>query len=316
MATGAKTNQKWGLETSFGVEATNVNKSFGTNLEVSGLDMDNSMTPRRGIGGRNLKKMSSGVFRGSMSLKFDLCDPWVLRLICGGYAKTGTETLTLTFAEADTLPSFTIHEHVSGVNGGSDRLIKYLGCVVVDATIDAVQNEVVSVTLNIAFADVAESAGTSTAIEITTDPLTFAQAAWKKGMTAVTLTEAVHISIMQNAELKAYLGSRIPAAASFGNREYEVSTTRKVVDSTTYLQELYGAAGGPSEAGPKVADYSLVLTPEAGQTGATYTFTFDDGYVTKRSEPKREGEDIIESVTLVMTSLTVSAVTSLTEPTW
>lgn len=317
MASGAKTNQRWGLETSFGVEATNVNKSFGNNVEISSLELDNALTPRRGTGTRNMRKVAPGMFRGALSIKFDLVEPWVLRLITGGYAKAGSTTLTLTFSEADILPSFTTYDHIK-TDSGSNLLRKYLGCVVIDATIDAVQNDVVTVSLSVAFADVKEATTTQEALIPTGDVLTFAQASWEKAGAGVTLTESVSISINQNAELKPYLGSRIAQRARFGNREYEVSTSKYLTDNTTYLNELYGgtAAAGPSEAGPNAKNYSLLVGPEAGQVGAAYTFAFTGGYVSKRSEPKREGEDVIEEVTLIMTSLTITAVTDQAEPTW
>lgn len=318
MATGAQATLRWGLETNFGVDPTTaVALGFGTAVEMTSLEMDNDVSPRRGLGNRNFQKMGFGMFRGSMSLKFDLADPFVFRIMTGGYNAVGT---TFTFAESDTLPSFTIYDYVKNLDGGAHKLSKYLGCIVTDWSLDAaVGNEPVMVNLNIAFSNVVEFPVTEqTAIYFDADPLMFAHATWKKDTVAVAKVESISIKCNQNAELKAYLGSRFASRAKFGDREYDVACLNYYGSTSTYLTDFYGVAptAGPKTTGPVPRDFVLELTPAAGQDAktASYIFTFGSGYATRYSQPKKVGEDIMEEVSIVPKTLTVTSVSSATKP--
>lgn len=322
MATGAQSTLRWGLEDEFGVDPTTaVALSFGSAVEITSLDYDNDVSPRRGLGSRNFQKMGFGSFKGSMSLKFDLGDPFIFRIMTGGFAGSGTGTFTYTFAEADILPSFTVYDFVNNIDGGVDKLSKYLGCVVTDWSLDtAVGNEPVAVTLNIAFANVLEFPVTEQILIVPdADPLMFAHANWKKDATAIAKVESVSIKCNQGVELKPYLGSRFAQRAKFGDREYEVASINYYGSTSTYLQDFYGAIpnAGPTATGPVPRAYTLSIVPAAGQNEKTteYTFTFGDGYATRYSQPKRVGEDIMEEVSIVPRTLTIIAKSTVAKPT-
>jgi len=319
MATGALANLKWGLETTFATEATNLNKVFGYAVEITALDFDSSPSPRRGLGNRNLQAMAYGEFKGSMSLKFDLVDPFIFRVMTGGYAKSGVGPFVYDFAEAQTLPSFTIKNYIDNIDGGADTLRTFLGCIVTDYTIDiAVGDEPVSVTLNIAFAKVVDAATVQAPIFPTNTPLMFTQGELKKAGAAQTFIENVSVKGGQNSVMKTYLGSRFPTRARFGDREYEMTTLHYYQLPSVFFDEHWGAAAGPTEQGPGPKKAWIVtLTPEiAGQVADTYTFTFTDGYVVKVSQPEKVGEDIMEEATLILTSMMVSVSSATAEPIW
>ena len=318
MATGAYANVKWGLETTFGTAATNINKNFGYAVEITALDYDNSPSIRRGLGNRNLQAMAFGEFKGSMSMKFDLVDPWVFRIMTGGYVKSGAGPFVYAFAEADVLSSFTTTGYIKNIDGGADTLRTFTGCVVTDYTIDvAVGDEPISISLNIAFAKAADTAATQALLVPTNAPLMFAQAVLKKATVAQTFIENFSIKGGQNSVMKVYLGSRFPKRARFGDREYECSTLHYYQTPSVLFDEAWGAAGGPAEAGagPKKA-WELLITPSAGQTADTVTISFTDGYVVKMSQPMKVGEDIMEEATIVMTTMTVSISSATTEVVW
>lgn len=322
MATGAQATLRWGIEEEFGVDPTTaVSLGFGNAVEITSLDFDNDVSPRRGLGNRNFQKMGFGTFKGSMSLKFDLTDPFVFRLMMGGFVGSTPGTPEYTFAEQDVLPSFTIYDFVKNIDDGEDKLSKYLGCVVTDWSIDAaVGSEPITISLNIAFANVLEfPVTTQPMITFDADPLMFAHATWKRGTSALAKVESISIKCNQGVELKPYLGSRFAQRAKFGDREYEVASINYYGSTSTYLEDFYGAvpATGPKSSGPVARPYKLEITPAAGQNAktTTYTFEFTDGYATRYSQPKRVGEDIMEEVSIVAKSLTVKASSAVTKPT-
>jgi hypothetical protein len=313
MATGAMANLKWGIEgsTTFKTEATHVDKEFGAAVELSALDMDNDPIGRRGLGSRNIQKFGFGMFKGSFTVAFDLIDPWFLRLVTGGYTPSGsTGNWTHTFGEANILPSFTVYDYVQNIDGLSSTLRKLLGCVVLDAQIDiAVGNEPVRVTLNCAFADVEEAGDVQSWTAPDHDIMIFANAVWQKAGSTVSRTENVTLKINQNTEIKPYLGDRSGQRAKFGDREYECSSIHYFGSTGIYLQDFYGAtpSTGPVGTGPIKRDYTLVVTPAAGQTAFTYNFIYQDGYIQKHGQPMKVGEDIMEDVTIMATSLSITA---------
>lgn len=317
MATGALANVKWGLETTFGTKATTIDKLLGYAVEVTSSDVDNNPMPRRGLGSRNIQAIAFGEFKGSMSLKFDLVDPFLFRVMTGGYATSGAGPYEYTFAEETTLPSFSLTGYIENIDGGADTLRTFLGCVVLDWTLDvAVGNEPITVTLNIAFADVDDLATTQTAAFPTNLPLTFAHASWQKDGTTVAFTENVSLKCNQNTEMRPYLGSRFAVRAKFGDREYEVSTTHYYQTPATYFDVGFGAAGGPTETGSLSPDWTLEIIPESGITSDTYTFSFTDGWVSKVSQPIKVGEDIMEEVTILAASMELVVDSATTAPTF
>jgi len=318
MATGAFANIKWGQESTFGSVASNVDKAFGYGTEITGLDWDNDINPRRGLGNRNATAFSFGPFKGSFSVKFDLVDPWVFKLMMG--YMTGSVN-NYVFGETPALPSFTIKNRIDTMDNAEAVLHTFTGCVVTDWTMDcAVGNEPIGITLNIAFANVTEAVTTSALVSPTASLHTFAQAAWKKGTSIIAKVENVSIKCNQNAEMKAYLGSRIAQRARFGEREYDVTSLHYYGSTYAYLADFYGTTpntGPTAVQGAKLRDWSLVITPVVGQyAGSTYTFSFTNGAVNRVSSPQRVGEDIMEDVSMTMMSLSMAVTGCGTAPTY
>ncbi len=241
MATGAQVNIMWGLEASFGTLATNVNKAFGTAQEMSNLEFDRQAAGQRGVGNRNIQGMGFGMAKVPFTLKFDLTQVWIFRLMTGGWATQGAGPWTYTFAESDTLPSFSVLNYIQNTDGGNNTLQTLTGCVVLDWNIDvANKNDPISITLNCQAAQVLE-ATTALSQVAEVDTLTITAAATVSSNVTVTLDNVPYTIAVLNGDSTTVVATKIAAGIYPG---WNVSRSGAIVTFTA----AYGARVAPAYA--------------------------------------------------------------------
>ena len=251
MATGSQANIIWGLETTLGTLATNVNKAFGPGQELTPLSFDRQQKSLKSIGTRNITGLVPGMFKGGFSVKFALVQPWVFRLMQGGYAASGAGPYTYTFTEASVLPSFSVLNYITNTEGGSNTLQTFLGCVVGNWTVDVGNsNDPIQITLDVVYANQTEATTALTqAVEV--DTLTITAACTSSASCTVTLDNVPYPVSLTSGLTTSQVAAAI-AAANFPG--WAVTVAGAVVTFTSIIPALRVAPA-----------YS------AGTTGATGT---------------------------------------------
>ena len=336
MASGANVKTLWGLEltasgaANFGLGAAKVNKPFGYAQDIN-PSVERGVSRRGNLGTRSTVRYSRGTFAGSLPVSHDLISPFILELLFGSYAKTGTAGAYIyTFSETDKLPSAELQIAEALEDGNLFRQL--LGCTVKSAeiNIDIASSDPIRLSMDMAFASEKRSnaipaAFTSAWTTESKDPLGGWAAKWQvwNGTAYVDManTDSVDIKIDHGTELKPSLGSEFPTRQKFGARQWDISTLMTYKASSPYMDAFYGAALSATPTVPGAPKYlgaadgskgaQLILTGPKPATGSapTYTFEFTGVQVSKSDNPIKTADDeLMESVDLLASacSLTVA----------
>ncbi len=309
MPTGANSYVNYGFESTFGTAVT-ADKTFGSGVKLTSLERKNNIKDFYGLGNRNVAALLDSKFEGSLSVEFEIANPWFLRAVLGGEpTKTGTGPYTWTFAEANIPPSLTI---INGIDLATDAVMTYSGCICTDCKISCDNDGPAHATMNFVYAKEAKAtAGIGSQVAETEAPFPFCYNSWNLGSSAIATTQSVEISIENNAELIYGLGSRLATAPIFKQRGYKISLVNQFTDASVYLEKAYGVATGPAAttASTAIAAANLVLDNGGATTAQRkFTFAFTDLKIDSESLPQSLDEVITESVEAIATGLTVTVI--------
>ncbi len=309
MVTGANSYVNYGFESSF-ASAVSATKTFGLGVKLSTAERKNNLKELYGLGSRNAQSFVDSKFEGSLSVEFEIANPWFLYAVLGGTpSKVGTGPYTWTFAEANVPPSLTI---TNGVDLSTDAVMAYLGCVCTDCKISCDNDGPAHATMNFVYAkETKTTSGLSSQVAETEAPFPFAYNTWDLGSSAIATTQSVEISIENNAELIYGLGSRLGTGPVFKQRAYKISLVNQFSDASVYLEKVYGASTGPAatQASTEVTTAHLILDNGLSSTNQRkYTFTFSGVKFDSEAIPQSLDEIITESVDGLAKSLSVAVI--------
>jgi len=313
MPTGAESYVNYGYETTF-ASAVSATKVFGAGVKLSTAERKNNLKEFYGLGSRNAQSFTDSKFEGSLSIEFEIANPWFLYAVLGTTPSTeGGGPYVHTFAEANVPPSLTI---TNGVNLSTDAVIAYLGCICTDCKISCDNDGPAHATMNFVYAkETKATSGIGSQVAESESPFPFCYNTWDLGSSAITTTQSVEISIENNAELIFGLGSRLGTGSLFKQRGYKISLVNQFSDASVYLEKVYGAATGPAatQASSEVTTAKLTLNNGLATTSQRqYVFTFSGVKFESDSIPQSLEELITESVEGMAKSLSV-AVTNNTD---
>ncbi len=301
----------WGLETTFGTVSTSLNKTFGQGTKVTTLTRRNNIEAVYGTGSRNAGKLVPKKYEGIFGVEFALSNPWFFRLVMGNVSSTGTDPTTHTFAETNTIPSFSVENEIA-----TDTVTRasLLGLKVNSCVITAAVGEIVRVRLDMLFADEDQTSSTSSVVAPTFEVFTFAHGTFElPNGTTIAEVQSAEITITQNVEMRWGLGSRVGQNAPVKNRQYSGRATASFQDYTKFLQNVWGGTNGPVTSPAEVADMELTFTNSlTGANKRTITMTFTGLQFDEHSLPQDPTTVIVEDAAFIMRSLNVTADNSVT----
>jgi hypothetical protein len=289
VSTGASTYVKYGYESEF-KSAVACNKVFGVNQKMT-RSSKNNIQRLFSLGQRYATNLVSTGYDGSISINFQLSNPWFLRGIFGNapFYVAGTPDL---FYFVDTankngsgakvlqsnIPSMTIENWIDMEAIANDPLSTFVGCVINSATISASQGEVVSVSLDIPYTD--ESYNRSgeyvqpAAMTDSYDPFIFADGTLiigsdesGNGGTVIGNVTNVELTFNGNMELLKSLGNRTATAKVAKQFECDIKMSVLFDLTRDLLEKFYG----------NTTDASFNTIPHTGAIQTSLNLTFDNG---------------------------------------
>lgn len=305
MVTASAAYCNFGYETTFKTPVA-ANKAFGLNTRVSTLDRKNFLKLIGNLGTQDYQVALEGKYEGALNIDFDITTPWWLRAVIGSLVTTGAGPYTHTCTPANIPPSMTVEV---GMDLATDALQKFLGVVVQEARITCeVGDQPAKCSLSCLYANETKAtSGLGSQAAVADTPFNFAYGSLEvPSASPIADTQRVEISIRRNAELLYGLGSRHATGVNFKQREYEIVTLNSFDDASTYLEKLYGAAGGPASAASSIASAVFKLNNGgAGTAQRSYAFTFGATKIDRHSTQGLEFEGtIMEQVTMHPLTLT------------
>lgn len=291
-------------------------KTFGYNVSFPEAAFDNNPVNMFNPGSREAAERIAESFSGTWGVEFTLSNPWFWRGVVHEATTSGTGPYTHTF-DGQIPWSMQIVLPVDAT--GNERTLK--GCVVSDCRLETSDSGQVNVSLTGAYADEAEATPASLTSQVTEsfDPLMFADGSLTLGGTTYNLVQGVTVSISNNIDLRAELGSRTPVdyipKVRSTNLDFE-----KIVENDNLLTTAYGGSGSsPASRVDGDDEFNGDLTFDNGETGASqnkqvlnFTGGFPDTYArTGTGDPtadyREEPGDYVREIDVVATNNTSTA---------
>jgi hypothetical protein len=258
---------QYGFESTFKTASSDTNyKPFCFGMSVT-RDANNNPTYIYGIGDKNAKANTPGVFTGTGSVTGFLADPWWLEMFYGSPTDAGAGPYTHTYNESSEPVSFTTEINLE--LGATDSKIQMLGCVAQNVELTATVGEPVGFTLNFAYADEAEDPTLGTNQNMSYErPFFFQEGVANIGGNLVQVQNFT-LTIEQNPIMVNALGTRESAAFTFGQRTYSFSFEKSYLDDDE-LEAFYGGATpstGVTDGYLGPVQNSMTLTFNNGESG-------------------------------------------------
>lgn len=296
----------YGWETTYGTAASTIDKPFGHGVRVTSLSRNNNTEKIQSVEDLHVQKFVAKGYEGSLGVEFFLANPWFFKAILGSVSTSGTGPYDHTFSEANSLPSITVQNNI---NTDTAKRFNLLGGVVASASITAAINEVAKVSLQIPFANEAESTATFSSTQETFDVFTFAEGTLElPSGTTLAKVQNVGVNITNDVEIIKGLGSRFGQEATLKGRTYTGSVTMAFQDPADLLELFYGGSTGPQDSVSEQANMRLKFTN--GLTGTnerTIELNFTGVFIDEESLPQEPGQAIMEDVSISMRNLQVIA---------
>jgi len=292
----------YGWEATYATATTQLTNTFGLGVKLTNLNRKNNVEPLYSMGYRNAQSLPVKSFEGAFGVEMTLANPWFFRAVMGGVATAGTAPYVHTFAEADTIPSFTI---VNNINSSTKSVAKLLGCKVANMTLSTSINETVKIKLDGMYANESHTSTTVSNVAETEDPMTFAHGTLElPNGTTLAQVEAAELTIANNPKMIWGLGSRVGQDCVVTTREY-TSRINMAYQAFTNLHQLtYGQAASPAD--PDMDEQaSMQLTFSNGLTGNDMRkteLTFTGVQIDEENLPQDPAEVIMEDVSVKMRS--------------
>lgn len=309
MVGGESSYALFGYETTFKTAVT-ANKPFGWDTRITRAGGSNAIRRVFNLGNRSAQKLLEAQFAGSLSVDFELADPWFLKGVLGSLSTAGAGPYTHTITEiAAAAPSLTVE---AGIDLATDAVIKYLGCVVSSCRLAiAAPGDPVRVTLDMLYATESKAtSGLGSQTAPTDSPFNFAYATLEMpNGTTIANTQSVDLTITNTSALRYAIGSRFAAGYTMRQRIYDINTTNLFTDAAIYLETLYGSAAGPMALLTEVADLEFVLDNGQGTTARrAYNFYYSGVKIDSHDLPRSIDSELYERVPMIGRTLSVTAV--------
>lgn len=298
----------WEVSSTYGTVTTQFNKAFGHGLKVPNLTRKNNVEEIYACGTRSAQKLVAKKFEGAISPEFVLSNPWFFYGVMGTASVTTQSPYTHTFAETDTIPSFSIENDISS---STASVAKLLGCKIATCTITAAVNELAKVKLDILYANDTHGTTTSAAVTPSLDVFSFSEGTLEiPDDTTLAKVQSAEVTIDNTLELLHGLGSRIAVDAPVKNRIYTGKFTIAFT-SSAQLEQFYGTATGPDTTDvTEVASMELIFDNGEAATSSdsrNITLTYTGLQFDEDSLPQDPTSLIIEDLTAKMRVLSVTA---------
>jgi len=245
-----------GKETAWGTKAT-ADKDIGLIQNCTPSERNN-LEKVHSVAARNVNTVVAHKYEATISLEAIFQHGRMLEYAFGAVSHDITDDPDIkhTFTEADSLPSFTLH---NGFSGTTDVNTDYMGCKVNTLTLaqDAtgqmtMRSEIIAKTSSQASTAIAASISTSTTLP-----------AWTTTLTAGTDGTEGTVSLVRNWEATANnglipteaVGTRLIGALSEGPRDYEGRVTVAFNTSSEWQRFLGGAS--PSTSTPTASSFIM-----------------------------------------------------------
>lgn len=225
----------YGEESAYNTEQTTCTSHLGL-ISSFTPSVDNKQNYLYGFkgttsGGRNVAARVPGVREHSNTVTMNPLNWNFMKYVLGAVSGSGT----LTYAEANWLPSITLHRCIDNPgSGATDQDAIWTGTVVDQATIRCAVGGPVEVTLGMKSAYKKMDTTILSAQALTTDDVFhFAGASIElpNGTVLTNIIDSIEITISNNITLKAGLGSVAPVRAIPGERKYEIKFTLNYLDN-------------------------------------------------------------------------------------
>ena len=292
-------------ETAFGTESAAITVPFGVGQLVS-RTARNNFHKVRGLGSRNITQSIPGRFEGTASLNWTVANGYWLKPLLGAVADTGSAPYLHTYSEANTLPSMTIE---AGMNLDTDSVIKLLGCTMDSVTLKCEQGAPVTAEASISY--ITESEGTSLDGAPATDsetPFSFAQATLEiPNATGLSDIQSVNLTIANNTQLVAGLGSRHPTHAVPLARDYTFNVAVPYESASIFLEKFYGSGTGPNSTVASTTFDLILSNGLASSSTRSIQITLAGVYFDEQSINADSADDLVrEGITAYAQSLTTA----------
>lgn len=290
-----KAYAQYGWETAgYGTAASTIDKAFGHDVKITPVSSSEMMNSEE-LGQRNLSNIEHGNFKGRVSVNFTLGNTYWLKAALGTVTDSGSAPTTHTYAEYDTLPSFTIEDGLD--LGTADVVRKYAGCKVDNWQLEMKVGQKVAVTLECPYKTETKTA----TLDSTPATDSIAPMYYKQG--TLEFPNGTTISNVQECTLKGSnkllsvygCGSRFLQNLVETGRTYGGNVSHTFENGTAFLQVHHGSSSG-IEASPTMAA-SLELTFTNGLTGANtkeLVIRLGSVHVSEDTVPKSPNELVVE----------------------
>lgn len=250
-------------------------KPFGTNTTLDTFEGSNNAVRVLNPASREATNVIEQNFSGSVSISFELTNPWWIRAVINEASSSGSDPTTHTF-DGDVPDIMRIFEVIedAGVSAGNHVLTQSKGVVISTATVSVDVDGNVSVTLDGAYADeeTDDDISTGSLPNGLTQPstnertMTFAQALVQRpDGTDLSLVQSASLTIENNTDMIGELGTRKSVDYSPKLRTADIDYG-KLVEDDTEVQRMYGSAATVQE---KVTNKeSITLQFDNNETGS------------------------------------------------
>lgn len=273
VASGAFSYVNYGFETTYGTVAGSFPKNFGPGTKMS-VARKNNMERVFGLGARNASANVAKKYEGTATVDFLLSanSSWVRAVLGALPTDAGAGPYTHTFAESNTLSSFSIA--TAQEMGSNDYVSALIGCKVNTCTISAAVDEIAKVTLECPYrTETVAITGIGSVVASAEEPLHFAHGTLSVAGTTVSYVQSIELTITNNIEMVWGLGSRYSTAGPEKTRTYDFKFSVAFSDVTLLLEKFAGTTA------PWTASALATLNP----AGVACILTFDNGGTTTAS---------------------------------
>lgn len=252
-------------------------------------------------GGRQVAYSTPGVLDLSLSTDFKVTRWHFMKYVLGGESGGGPYTYT----PATTLPSVTLRTNID--NPGStptDQELTWSGSVVDQCTIRCAVGEEVRASIDWKAALVVLDTTISSSVALPSeDPFNFTGGSVTIGaLTVENIIDSVEVSIRNNVEMLAGLGSRLVQRQLAKDLEYSLKINFKYIDNDLVTAAL--GASTPTATGIPTENSTVVLT--FAQGGRSLAMTFSGVPITEYAQMHELNNPIDEEITLTPKTLSCS----------
>ncbi len=300
-----------GKETTYGNEASSIDKHFGIVQRVSPNARNNQIQVRgfKGTttGGRAMIKALGGKFETGFSVEFQPSNFEWMEDVLGSVSGAGTSGDPYVYVKATSIPSYSISTNID--LGSIDQNVTYLGCVINSCSIRATMGEAVSVSLEYMAASLTKNNTLDTAVALDTkDVFIFSGVTleWPDGTSVSEVIDSVEVTITNNSEIQFGLGSRTGKKAVQKQLDYSVKFTIKLEDDD-FIDDFLGDTSDPATNPTRVANMGLKFSNSASHY---VDMVFTGLTIDERGSEQSYSEVIPEDITAIAESLTVTEVQS------